>query len=50
MRDFGENRGASPLLHCLPALPNERQDEIPDLIFRLLRHRSFRTIKQRMGR
>lgn len=34
---------------CVP-FPNERQDEIPDLLFRLLYHRSFRTIKQRMGK
>lgn len=34
---------------CLP-LPNDRQDEIPDLLYRLLHHRSFRTVKQRMGK
>ena len=34
---------------CVP-LPNDRQDEIPDLLYRLLHHRSFRTIKQRMGK
>lgn len=34
---------------CVP-LPNDRQDEIPDLIWRLLRHRSFRTIQRRMGK
>ncbi len=34
---------------CMP-LPNDRQDEIPDLLYRLLHHRSFRTIKQRMGK
>ena len=34
---------------CLP-LPNERQHEIPELLAALLRHREFRTVKQRMGK
>lgn len=34
---------------CAP-LPTERQDELPDLILRLFRHRTFRTTRRRMGR
>ena len=34
---------------CVP-LPNDRQDEISDLLCRLLRHECFRTTHQRMGK
>jgi len=34
---------------CVP-LPTERQDELPDLLFRLLRHATFRTARGRMGK
>lgn len=34
---------------CVP-LPTERQDEIPELLCRFLRHKDFRTIRLRMGK
>jgi hypothetical protein len=34
---------------CLP-LPNERQDEIPELRVRLFKQRDSRTVRQRMGK
>ncbi len=34
---------------CAP-LPNERQDELPELILSLLRHPAFRSNRQRIGK
>src|SRR5437763_1052732 len=34
---------------CFP-LPTERQDELPGLLFRLMRHPIFRTVRRRMGK
>jgi len=34
---------------CVP-LPAERQDEIPNLLLKLLRQQAFRTARQRMGK
>ncbi len=36
-------------LVCVP-LPTDRQEEIPELIFRFLRHEQFRTARRRMGK
>src|SRR5205085_8211880 len=36
-------------LVCVP-LPTQRQAEIPDLFMAFLRHSSFRTVRQRMGK
>ena len=40
---------ASYCLVCVP-VPTQRQGEIPDLLARFLRHPTFRTARQRMGK